>query len=107
MQASVMEIRRYGESISQEARDAEQVTQEGVTTVNRSIQEFDKLSASVADNVGKVNELSGFTRQVQRIADDIKAIAFQTNLLSLNASVEGGPRGRSRPGIRRRRSRSP
>lgn len=99
MQASVMEIRRYGESISQEARDAEQVTQEGVTTVNRSIQEFDKLSASVADNVGKVNELSGFTRQVQRIADDIKAIAFQTNLLSLNASVEAARAGEAGRGF--------
>ncbi|MBK8974221.1 MAG: CZB domain-containing protein [Hahellaceae bacterium] len=99
MQASVMEIRRYGESISQEARDAEHVTQEGVATVNRSIQEFDKLSASVADNVSKVNELSGFTRQVQNIADDIKAIAFQTNLLSLNASVEAARAGEAGRGF--------
>jgi methyl-accepting chemotaxis protein len=56
MQASVMEIRRYGERISQEAKEAEVVTQEGVKSVERSVQEFEKLSQSVDDNARKVNE---------------------------------------------------
>lgn len=93
MQASAVEIRRSGERISEEAGAAQKATDQGTQAVENSEKEFDRLEAAVEDNVEKVRDLASLTRRVQESADDIKAIAFQTNLLSLNASVEAARAG--------------
>ncbi|HCR85435.1 MAG TPA: hypothetical protein DIV86_02040 [Alphaproteobacteria bacterium] len=93
MEASVQEIRTYGNNINNETKEAKLVTDSGAKAVESLVSEFDKIANSVEDNVTKVNKLSEFTKKVGEIAEDIKAIAFQTNLLSLNASVEAARAG--------------
>lgn len=93
MEASVHEIRKYGEGISEEAVQAQTVTEQGSEAVSKSIVEFDNISSSVGDNVVRVEQLSDLTKEVASMAESIKEIAFQTNLLSLNASVEAARAG--------------
>lgn len=99
MESSVQEIRQYGQDITKESKDAQSITDMGSKAVSELVREFEKIATSVEDNVEKVNQLSGFTKQVSAIAEDIKAIAFQTNLLSLNASVEAARAGEAGKGF--------
>ncbi|MDG9672194.1 methyl-accepting chemotaxis protein [Hahella sp. CR1] len=93
MRASVGEIKGYGESISQQAQSAQEISEQSGTAVRTSLAEYDNLVAAIDDNVAKVNEMARFANQVQSIADNIKSIAFQTKILSLNASVEAARAG--------------
>lgn len=99
MQASISEVRRYGQQISTEAQSAQQASQEALSIVGKSNDEFQKLQTSVNTSVENIQSLAALTKQVQRSADDIKSIAFQTNLLSLNASVEAARAGEAGRGF--------
>ena len=93
MGASVLHIHKYGSDIAAKTRETLEVTRLGSEAVHESMQRMDDISSSVSDSVGKVESLIAFSKRIVTISENIKSIAFQTNLLSLNASVEAARAG--------------
>ncbi|MDF0726091.1 methyl-accepting chemotaxis protein [Cytobacillus sp. S13-E01] len=79
-----------------EANEASKVGSETIETLLLKITEFqasiDTMSETMNNLVGKINETTGFT-------DNIQEIAAQTNLLALNASIEAARAGESGKGF--------
>ncbi len=93
MVATVKEIERYGLSIADQAKDAQDVTIQGTKAVDDAMKGMDSIACSVrngSEQVGVLSELSG---RIGAIAIDIKKIADQTNLLALNATIEAARAG--------------
>lgn len=95
MNASIREVRRFSEQIN-EGSDASLETALAVSNkLDSAVAAFDKIHRAVQDNNDKLTKLTSFAKTVSGIADDIRGIAFQTNLLSLNASVEASRAGKA------------
>lgn len=93
MQSSVESVRDN----SREANDSTSKNLNMAKLATKQLQEallaFEKIQSSVTANVEKLTQFFEFSKEVKEIADEIKGIAFQTNLLSLNASVEAARAG--------------
>lgn len=99
MSASVQEIKRNSDSIVSEVDGAFTVSQEGERAVMKTVDCMESIASTVDTTLGKLRAFSGFTKKISAIAEDIKSIAFQTNLLSLNASVEAARAGEAGAGF--------
>lgn len=93
MGASVLHIHKYGSDIARETHETRDVTQLGSAAVHESMTKMEDIAVSVNDTVAKVESLISFSKRIVGISENIKSIAFQTNLLSLNASVEAARAG--------------
>ncbi len=99
MSASVQEIKRNSDNIVDEVNVAADVSLSGENAVSRSVESMEKIAVTVDTTLGKLRSFTGFTKKISAIAEDIKSIAFQTNLLSLNASVEAARAGEAGAGF--------
>jgi methyl-accepting chemotaxis protein/methyl-accepting chemotaxis protein-3 (ribose and galactose sensor receptor) len=86
--------------ISDRARDSEQNSQRsselaaaGEGCVHRASEELDLVARQVADASGRIEGLAERTHEIGGIANVIKEIADQTNLLALNAAIEAARAG--------------
>ncbi|MEQ3659016.1 MAG: methyl-accepting chemotaxis protein [Glaciecola sp.] len=93
MRASVGEVKQYSESIDQGTTNSFNAVEKVLGTLGKAVETFDEIKASVAENSAKLTGLTHFTKQVRDISDQIKGIAFQSNILSMNASVEAARAG--------------
>jgi methyl-accepting chemotaxis protein len=93
MKGSVQEVKRYSDSIDEGATSSLSVAQQVSANLGKAVDAFDNIKNSVCENSEKLSTLSKFTIQIKEIAEQIKAIAFQSNLLSMNASVEAARAG--------------
>ena len=93
MVATVKEIERYGMSIADQSREAQNVTIEGTKAVDEAMKGMDNIAGSVRNGSEQVNVLSELSERIGTIAVDIKKIADQTNLLALNATIEAARAG--------------
>lgn len=88
MQASVQNIKEYSNNVEEGATDSLAVAKKVSEELNHAIKAFKDIESSVTENVQKITDFFKFAQNVKSISEEIQGIAFQTNLLSLNASVE-------------------
>lgn len=93
MVASVREIKDTGEEIAQKAVTSAEATRTGTIAVQEASTVMDDIAGVVNDTVDGIDRLNGFTREIAAMADTIKTIAAQTNMLSLNAAIEAARAG--------------
>lgn len=97
MENSVQQIREYSAHIADEMNVTQKMVSDSAQSVSTFIGAMTEITRSVTQTTDKVGSLMAFSQEIANIAETIKGIAFQTNLLSLNANVEAakaGPAGR-------------
>lgn len=95
MRSTVGEIKGYSDSIDQLSRDSLALANEVSDDLSQTVGAFAQIQDAVQASTQRLDGLSHFASTVRNISEEIKGIAFQTNLLSLNASVEAARAGQS------------
>lgn len=100
MAAAIEELTVSSNHISESASETEQdslaaMTEagEGSQRVEQATAAIQKIATTVAEASRQIHELEDRTKQVSSIANVIKDIAGQTNLLALNAAIEAARAG--------------
>lgn len=93
MVVTVEDIGNYGEDISIQANEAQQVTRTGYEASLAAVESISKIDLSVSDSTQKVAVLNDFSDRISEIAVVIKSIADRTKLLALNANIEAARAG--------------
>jgi len=100
MAAAIEELTVSSTHISDSARDTENdsreamnLASEGSGRVEQATNAIQKIASTVADASERIRALEGRAMQVSSIANVIKDIAGQTNLLALNAAIEAARAG--------------
>ncbi|MBE9529266.1 MAG: HAMP domain-containing protein, partial [Proteobacteria bacterium] len=93
MSATVIEVAKNSQQVSETARVAQETAAEGGNIVRETIgamQEVSESTTSTAETIGKLGESS---EEIGSIISVINDIADQTNLLALNAAIEAARAG--------------
>jgi len=69
------------------------VTDVGHVKINDLVQEIDKVSVTINNTVGLLEDLNEQNQKISEIVQVISEIAAQTNLLALNAAIEAARAG--------------
>lgn len=100
MAAAIEELTVSSSHISDSARETEinsrsamTLASEGTERVDQATTAIQKIAATVSDASGRIHALEERAKQVSSIANVIKDIAGQTNLLALNAAIEAARAG--------------
>jgi methyl-accepting chemotaxis protein len=81
------------------SREASKTAQDGVATVETTIQGMQAIKAKVGVSALKVREMGQRSDQIGAIVETIDDIASQTNLLALNAAIEAARAGEAGKGF--------
>ncbi len=92
LSSSVHEISRQVDQTSNDAADARQSSEDATRQLQACDQKMTELTAAIAD-------ISASSHQIGGIIKTISDIAFQTNILALNASVEAARAGEAGKGF--------
>ncbi|HKJ90417.1 MAG TPA: methyl-accepting chemotaxis protein [Oceanipulchritudo sp.] len=82
-----------------ETADSDKVARHGVEAMKDLGKQVQESSRSVADMTAVIGEVQKSSNAVSKIIDTIDNIAFQTNILALNASVEAARAGEAGSGF--------
>ncbi len=75
------------------ARDSDRQAREGRATIDKLVDEINRVSSVVSTASGRIGALAEESQKISNIVQVIKEIAEQTNLLALNAAIEAARAG--------------
>ncbi len=80
-------VAESSQNVSAAAQDANDLTQKGIELMLRLTEKTRAIQAAAGTSVAAMNSLSTRSLQIGEIVNVMTKIAFQTNLLSLNAAI--------------------
>ena len=90
---SIGEVAEHARSTKEVALSTGEVSRDGATRSGEACVTITALAGTVKDSAEKVETLGQRSAEISHIADEIKEIADQTNLLALNAAIEAARAG--------------
>ena len=81
------------EDIDRDAKQTAQLAEQTKNAVNSAEMELQESNRHIEDLNEAMNQITTSSREIAHIIDTIENIAFQTNILALNASVEASHAG--------------
>lgn len=93
MQATVADVAKNTEDASTSAHSATADAGDATAVVDQSINTIQKAQSVIQDAGDMVEQLEKDTSEINMVADVIRGIAEQTNLLALNAAIEAARAG--------------
>ena len=91
--ASVGSVAASAEGVKELATEARALSDAGGHTVKNAISEINRIADSFSESSALIQTLSTQIEKVSSVANVIKEIADQTNLLALNAAIEAARAG--------------
>ncbi|MCG8291534.1 methyl-accepting chemotaxis protein [Pseudomonas entomophila] len=90
---AVHDVAKHAEQAASEMRNAQQQVGHGQQAIHGSLQQIDRLSATIDQAVQVIRELASHSTKIGGVLEVIRSIAEQTNLLALNAAIEAARAG--------------
>ncbi|MDH0301826.1 MULTISPECIES: methyl-accepting chemotaxis protein [unclassified Pseudomonas] len=90
---AVQDVARHAEQAASEMRNAQAQVGHGQQAIHGSLQQIDRLSATIDQAVQVIRELASHSTRIGGVLEVIRSIAEQTNLLALNAAIEAARAG--------------
>lgn len=86
-------IQTQAQQMTENARQASDVSQSGQSAIRQAIEGMDTIRTQVSAIGETIVKLAALTRRIDEIITSVSEIATQSNLLSLNASIEAARAG--------------
>ncbi|WP_409457098.1 methyl-accepting chemotaxis protein [Pseudomonas oryzihabitans] len=93
MSSAVDEVALNAADAATTSRHTQDLTQEGLDKVARTVHSIEALTQNVLSTSEQVRALSSRAQDISTVVEVIRAIAEQTNLLALNAAIEAARAG--------------
>ncbi|MFT6404868.1 MAG: methyl-accepting chemotaxis protein [Marinomonas primoryensis] len=93
MSATAHDVADNAQTAASRANQADVAAKEGEAVVERTTASIAQLTDQMGNVVNTINELVGYSDNIESILTVITAIADQTNLLALNAAIEAARAG--------------
>ncbi|WP_413697907.1 methyl-accepting chemotaxis protein [Pseudomonas soli] len=90
---AVHDVAKHAEQASSEMRNAQTQVGHGQQAIHGSLQQIDRLSATIDQAVQVIRDLASHSTKIGGVLEVIRSIAEQTNLLALNAAIEAARAG--------------
>lgn len=97
--SSIQELSENIASISESIKANSSDAAEASDKANAAGTAVQEVNAMMSDLVRAMNEINEFSSETKKIVKTIEDIAFQTNILSLNAAIEAARAGAARKGL--------